>query len=179
MLNRWIPAALCAALLLAVTFPAAAQQSADDMKRLIDEVAGLNRSLDRLAAMLEQMMFQQEVDLLLKRIELKERRLEPMAGHLRSLQREYDGRKTEIKHYQEMLEQAERDVSDELRQGRGDMVEESEAQQMVKELERALTVETAAIEGLERRIRELEDALAEGREEVLILDEQLREMMGQ
>jgi len=184
MLKRWTLAVPCATLLL-VTTPLVEAQAAPgtrspsgDMSRLVDEVAGLNRSLDKLAVMLEQMMFQQEVDLVLKRIELKERRLEPMAGHLRSLQREYDDRKTEIKHYQEMLEQARNQVSEEIRQGR-DLVADSEASQIAAEMERALLVETGRIEGLERRMRELEDALAEGREEVLILDEQLREMMGQ
>jgi len=180
MLKRWTLAALCTALLLAAAPVAFAQgpSPGEDMSRLVDEVAGLNRSLQKLTVMLEQVMFQQEVDLLLKRIELKERRLEPMASHLRSLQREYDGRKTEIKHYQEMLEGAHNQVSDEIRQGR-DLVAESEAAQIVAEMERVLVVETAGIEGLERRMRELEDALADGREEVLILDEQLREMMGQ
>lgn len=184
MLKRWTLSALCATLLLAALTPviaqapAGAQSPAGDMSRLVEEVAGLNRSLDRLAVMLEQVMFQQEVDLVLKRLELKERRLEPMAGHLRSLQREYDDRKTEIKHYQEMLEGARDKVSEEIRQGR-DLVAESDAAQVVIEMERALTIETARLEGIERRMRELEDALAEGREEVLILDEQLREMMGQ
>jgi len=178
MRNHWIPASICLGLLAVGLFPAHAQPpapSGDETARLVEEVAGLHRSLDKLVVMLEQVIYQQQVDLMLKRIELKERRLDPMASHLRSLQREYDDRKSELKHYQEMLELEKDVISDEVREGTDRP--DSGSRNQVKELERILTVETARIEDLERRMRQLEDDLAEGREEILVLDEQLREML--
>jgi chromosome segregation ATPase len=178
MRTRWIAAGIFLVSLAAGTVPAHAQPqppAGDETARLVDEVAGLNRSLEKLVVMLEQVMFQQQVDLMLKRIELKERRLEPMASHLRSLQREYDDRKSELKHLQETLELEEDRISDEIREGTDRP--DSASRTMVKELERVLAVETARIEDLERRMRRLEDDLAEGREEVLVLDEQLQEML--
>jgi len=178
MRTHWIPAGIFLVSLAAGLFPAHAQPPApagDETARLVDEVAGLNRSLEKLVVMLEQVMYQQQVDLMLKRIELKERRLEPMASHLRSLQREYDDRKSELKHFQEMIEREKERISDEIREGTDRP--DSASRNNVEELERVLTVETARVEELERRMRRLEDDLAEGREEILVLDEQLREML--
>jgi hypothetical protein len=178
MRTHWIHVGLFLVFLLAGPFLVQAQppaQTGDETARLVDEVAGLNRSLEKLVVMLERVMYQQEVDLMLNRIELRERRLEPMASHLRSLQREYDDRKSDLKHIQEMLALEEERISDEIREGTDRP--DSGTRNQVKELERVLTVETARIEDLQRRMRQLEDDLAEGREEVLILDEQLRELL--
>jgi chromosome segregation ATPase len=178
MRTHWIPAGIFVVLLAAWLFPTLAQPPApagDETARLVDEVAGLNRSLERLVVMLEQVMYQQQVDLVLKRIAMKERRLDPMASHLRSLQREYDDRKSDFKQFQEMIELEKDMISDEIREGTDRPGSGSRNQ--VKELERVLTVEAARLEELERRMRALEDDLAEGREEIEVLDEQLQEML--
>jgi chromosome segregation ATPase len=158
--------------------PVAAQQQAvagDQTARLVQEVAGLNRSLDHMVAMLEQVMSNQKVDLLLKRIEIKERRLAPMASDLRSMESEYDNRKTEIKRLREFIKQQEEMLADELRQGIDPT--DSEARLYLDDLNREIQVEGTRLEELTLRIRRLQDEIADEREEIAILDEQLSELI--
>ena len=74
---------------------------------LVEEVAGLRSSLDRLVVLMERVAEQQRIDLLLRRVELKERRLIPVASDLRSLEGDYEDQKAQVKRYQEMLAQME------------------------------------------------------------------------
>ena len=117
------------------------------------------------------------VDLLLKRVELKERRLIPVASDLRSLEGDYEDQKVVVTRYREMLRQMEDALSEEIR--RGVDSPDSEPRQMIPEFERELQIEIARIEDLERRMRRLEDELTDGRREIAILDEQLRELLGE
>jgi len=180
-MNRsWIGAALLAAWLVTGFEPGAAQtsgRSVGESAGLVGEVAGLRESLDRLVLLLERVAEQQKIDLLLKRIELGERRLIPVASDLRSLEGDYEDQKTKVKRYQEMLVQMEDALSEEIR--RGVDRPDSEPRQMIPELERELQIEVGRIEDLERRIRRLEDELADGRREISVLDEQLRELLGE
>jgi predicted nucleic acid-binding Zn-ribbon protein len=169
--KRWSVGVLLAAGLLAGTATANAQQDGD----LVREVAGLGDSLDRLVVLLERVTEQQRIDLLLRRIELEERRLIPVSSDLRSLEGDYENQKTLVKRYQEMLAQMEDELSEEIR--RGVDRPDSEPRQMIPGIERELQIEIGRIEDLERRIRRLEDELAEGRREIAILDEQLRELL--
>jgi chromosome segregation ATPase len=158
--------------------PVAAQQqpvAGDQTARLVQEVAGLNRSLDHMVAMLEQVIRNQKVDLLLKRIEIKERRLAPMASDLRSMESEYDNRKTEIKRLREFIKQQEEMLADELRQGIDPT--DSEARLYLDDLNREIQVEGTRLEELTLRIRRLQDEIADEREEIAILDEQLGELI--
>jgi len=178
--KSWIAGALLAAALAAGVAPAAAQQEGQpeaESAGLVDEVAGLRSSLDQLVALLGRVAEQQKVDLLLKRVELKERRLIPVASDLRSLEGDYQDQKVVVTRYQEMLRQMEDALSEEIR--RGVDQPDSESRQMIPEFERELQIEIARIEELERRMRRLEDELADGRKEIAILDEQLRELLGE
>jgi chromosome segregation ATPase len=164
--------------LAASAAPVAAQQQAaagDPTARLVQEVAGLNRSLDHMVAMLEQVIRNQSVDLLLKRIEIKERRLAPMSSDLRSMEAEYGNRKTEIKRLREFIKQQEEVLDDELRQGIDP--DDSEARLYLDDLNREIKVEGTRLEELSMRIRRLQDDIAEEREEIEILDEQLSELI--
>ena len=49
---------------------------------LLEQVTGVNRSLERLVSLLEDSLDRQQIDLLLKRIELRERRLAPLEAQL-------------------------------------------------------------------------------------------------
>ena len=174
----WIAGMLLALALPSSALPAAAQQATPSQgsePRLVEEVAGLRSSLDRLVLLLERAADQQKIDLLLKRVELKERRLIPVASDLRSLEGDYEDQKVVVTRYQEMLEQAEDLLSDEIR--RGVDRPDSEPRQMIPGFERELQIEIARIEELERRMRRLEDELSDGRREIAILDEQLRELL--
>ena len=176
----WIAGALLAAALAAGIVPAAAQQGGQtgaESAALIEEVAGLRSSLDQLVVLLERMAEQQKVDLLLKRVELKERRLIPVASDLRSLEGEYEDQKVMVVRYREMLRQMEDALSEEIR--RGVDRPDSEPRQMIPEFERELQIEIARSEDLDRRMRRLEDELADGRRAIAILDEQLRELLGE
>lgn len=173
-----VAAALLAAALLASMGSAGAQQGGaggPDGARLVEEVAGLKGALDRLAVLLERVAEQQRVDLLLKRVELKERRMIPLAADLRSLEGEYEDQKSMVKRYQEMLEQMEDRVSDDVR--RGIDQPDSDARTAVAELERELQIGITRLEDTERRMRRLEDELDQGRREVAILDEKLQELL--
>jgi len=173
-----IAGALLAAAFLAWAGTAAAQQggtAGPDSARLVEEVAGLRDSLERLAALLERATDQQKIDLLLKRIELKERRMIPVATDLRTLEGQYEDQKAVVKRYQEMLDQMEDVVSNEVR--RGVDQPDSEARRSVTEIERELQIEVTRIEDLERRMRRLEDELDQGRREVAILDERLQDLL--
>ena len=57
----------------------------------------------------------QRVDLLVKRIDLGERRLLPLAAELRSAQRQVEDQESEIKRMREMLEHQEGILADEVR----------------------------------------------------------------
>ena len=178
--RSWIVATLLAVAVPAVALPAAAQQASAPEPAaagLVEEVAGLRSSLDRLVVLLERVAEQQRVDLLLKRVELKERRLIPVASDLRSLEGDYEDQKAIVTRYGEMLEQMEDALSDEIR--RGVDRPDSEPRQMIPQLERELQIEIERIEELERRMRRLDDELADGRREIAILDEQLRELLGE
>jgi hypothetical protein len=78
-------------------------------------------------------------------------------------------------HMQDML----RDEEDRLRNEIRDGVDQpdSETRLMIEQYERAIQADTARLDGLDRRLRRLEDELAEGREEIAILDEMLQELL--
>ena len=176
--NPWISETLLAAALLAAAMPATAQQAGpSEGAGLVEEVAGLRSSLDRLVVLLERVAEQQRIDLLLKRVELKERRLIPVASDLRSLEGDYEDQKAQVKRYREMLEQMEDVVSEQVR--RGVDRQDSEAREMIPGIEREMQIEIGRLEDLERRMRRLEDELVDGRREIAILDEQLRELLGE
>jgi len=174
----WFAGALLAVALAHAAAPLAAQQggpSGGEAAGLVEEVAGLRSSLDRLVLLLERVAEQQKVDLLLKRVELKERRLIPVASDLRSLEGDYENQKVVVTRYREMLTQMEDALAEEIR--RGVDRPDSEPRQMIPEFERELQIEIERIEDLERRMRRLEDELEDGRREIAILDEQLRELL--
>ena len=90
-LFRWMSALL----LIAVTLPSWAQTENTD--RIADELAGIQRTLDRLVRLLEAAEVRHEADLLLRRMGLMERRLAPLQGRVDETQGEVHGLETEIR----------------------------------------------------------------------------------
>ncbi len=164
----------CLALLAALNAgpPALAQSDPD---RVADELAGLNRSVDRLVEMLERSIARQEIDLLLKRIELRERRLAPLERDLRGAEGELFDAKSEVSQMLEM-QRAQEDEMRELERD-GDATEAAAARKMLEDFERIILMQTTRMEDLQRRAMTLEDELADGRDEIAILDEMLLELL--
>jgi chromosome segregation ATPase len=178
MRQRWIVIALCAVVFLvwAGRFSAQQNNAADAPgQRLVQEVAGLNRSVQQMVNMLSAHLDYQQVELLLKRIELKERRIAPIAGDLREVEHAVFDAKNQLMHMQEMLRDEEDRLKNEIRDGVDQP--ESETRLMIEQYERAIEADTARLDGLERRMRRLEDELADGRDEIEILDDTLQELL--
>ncbi len=166
-----LPAALLTAAVAPPPPPAA------DPAPLVDELADLNRSVDRLAGLLERLIQHQRVDLLIKRIELRDRRIEPMQRRVRSLESDVESAESEIRQLETMGEQFEQQRREELREGTG--LGESDAQRMRNELELMLKVQNERLDEARRRLRAAEDELAENREDIVVLDELLVDLLEQ
>jgi hypothetical protein len=139
------------------------------------ELAGIQRSLDRLVDLFEAHLEHQRVDLLLKRIQLKERRLEPAERRLRDAEGTLEGRKAEIKRMKAMLAEQRTALDDEIRDGTDQP--ESETRRLIVSLERVIRTEEAQLGDELMRVRLLDDDLAGQREEIEILDDLLLEML--
>jgi chromosome segregation ATPase len=172
MNRKSIPAVICLSILAIASMPVAAQT---DQAALAEEMAGINRSLERMVLLLETLIGNQEQDILLKRIELMERRLAPLESELRRAERAMIDVEARVKRMQEEREEMEDVIADEVRSGTDQ--EFSEARRMKDQLDRVIEAEGARVEEMRRRVRKLEDELADGREEILILDEELRELL--
>jgi chromosome segregation ATPase len=165
-------AGLCLAVLAFAILPAGSQQ-----ENQVNDLAGINRSLERMVVLLETMIDNQDTDILLRRIELKERRLIPLESELRRAERSLLDMQSRLKMIQEELEQQEEQLSEEMRQGIDP--QDSDARRAREQMERILETENSRAEEFERRVRMLQDELAEGQDEIAILDEQLQELLQQ
>ena len=172
MNRNWTLAGLCLALIAIAAMPAGAQEPSE---KLAEDIAGIDRSLERMAVLLETLIGNQQIDILLKRIELKERRLAPLESELRRAERALIDIESRVKRMNEEREELEDVVDEEIRDG----VDQagSEARRMQEQLARVVEMETGRVEEYRRRVIRLEDQLAEGRDEILILDEQLMELL--
>jgi hypothetical protein len=167
---------LVALALSGLTSPVRAQPRSDDEgARLLEEVAGLNRSLDRLVALLERSLENQRIDLLLKRVDLKERRLAPLEAELRDAENEVLRAETEIRRMEDMQERQERLISRAVREGTDQP--DSEARRMIQKIEASREYQAGRQDEAVQRVRQLEDRLAEGRDEIAIVEATLNELL--
>ena len=141
---------------------------------LIEDVAGIRQALDRLVILLETLQHNQRVDLLLKRIELRERRLAPLERRLAGAQGDMEGIEAEQVHMESMREQQERELDEIVREGKET---DDGIRRMLREVELMQTAMEARLFDAQARVRRFEDELAEGREEIEILDEMLLELL--
>jgi len=142
---------------------------------IAEDVQGIHQALNRLVVLLEEVQQQQHVELLLKRIELKERRLAPLERHLRSAENDVVGLEDELKHIEVMRTQSEQEIDDEIRSGKDDP--DSESRQRLDALERIVEPLNARLDEARMRVRRAEDDLLDGREEIELLDEMLMELL--
>jgi chromosome segregation ATPase len=172
MNRKLILAGLCVLILAAASLPARAQE---DAAQMAEDVAGLNRSLERMVVLLESLIGNQQVDILLKRIELKERRLAPLESELRRAERAMIDVEARLKRMQEEAEEMVDVIADEVRAGIDR--EGSDSRRTKDQLERVINAESSRVDEMRRRVQQLENELASGRDEIVILDEQLLELL--
>ena len=158
--------------------PSMAEEPEDPAARasnLFETVAGLDRSLNEIAQLLEHLVKNQRAELVLRRIDLGVRRLAPLEEELRRAERRVIDSKSDIHRFETMIADLEDAISEEILQG-VDPVESGNRRQK-EEVERELRVSTAELESLERRVQDLEIDLADGRREIEALDDVLKEVL--
>ena len=155
------------ALLLTTPTAGTAAEAAD--ASIARELAELNRSLRSIADVLERLDRKQNVTLLLRRIEIKERKILPRESALRGSRSTLESMTTDLGQIESYLEQAREQIAATIREGavgpdaehRLDALrrEETEATRMIEARERE-------IEQHEQRQLELEDELEDLRDEI-------------
>lgn len=143
--------------------------------QLLEDVAGIHRALERLVGLLETMQANQRIDIVLKRIALREQRLEPLEDRLKTAESQVQSLNGEITRLETMLEQQEEVLGDEIRRGLDQP--DSDTRRMLDELRMILRIQSDELAQAESRVRGLEDEMARGRDEIAILDEMLLEML--
>lgn len=168
-------AALAALILSAL--PVAAQSAATDYAPgdLSKDVQGIRQALDRLVVMLEITQRHQEIDLVLKRIELRERRMEPLERRLRSVENEIKDFEEHLKTLDRMQEQHEDILDEEIREGAD--AQRSETRRMLDDIKRTRVGAEERLESARMRMQQHENDLAHSRREIEILDEMLMELL--
>jgi chromosome segregation ATPase len=179
MKRATLPALLGITLAVVVTAPAAVETPApaDPAARLVQEVGALNRNLERVATLLEEFLAKQEMDMLMKRIEFKSRRLSPLEQDLRNARQERSRREEERSSLRVQLEEMERALEDEETEGAGASHIEWPPGTKVQ-METRMTFLRDALDALDLRIMELENDLASRREEIEGWEEFLDREMG-
>ncbi len=173
-----VSAVLAAALLLPILAapPADAAPAAPAGDAAVArELTGVRLTLERLVALLETQLRQQDTLILLRRIELAERRIAPMEGRLADLKSQRRQAALERDNFVRMMEENREEAEDALREG--DLEAEQQAKRMTEDLERVLRMQTQRIDDLDRQIQEMEIALAGSRDEIEVLDDVLRERL--
>ncbi len=160
-------------ILLCLVLPVTRTAAETPAPELGADVAGIRSALDRLVVLMETVQHQQRVDLVLKRIELRERRLAPLEQRLQDAHSDVETMEGELVQMRAMREQFEAQL-DELSKTRD--MDENERNQ-IREFERVEAAIEARTDEAQLRVRRYEDELADGREEIEILDEMLLELL--
>ena len=136
------------------------------------QLAALNDKFDRLLEAMDLFRQNQETDLLIRRIELEQRRIAPLDNELRKAQAEARETEQQIEQGEQMLE--------EEREGLRDLVDADEQEVMREQLDewqRHLERERGRLESIHDRVRRLEDDLSDARETIDDLDARLLERL--
>jgi hypothetical protein len=139
------------------------------------DLRGIHQALDRLVELLESTERRQRVDLLLKRMEMRERRQAPLESRLRTAENEVNGLQDELKHLDAMWEQQEAHYERAIDEG--EEVSPADRRRMKDEFEAMKAAIAARAEEARLRLQRAEDDLYDGRKELEILDEQLLELL--
>lgn len=148
---------------------------ADTPERVVRELAGIRESLDDLVALLSTMRRNQDASLLLRRIEMHERRLAPLEGRLDRNRREQQEAKTSMNNLAERTSQMEELVLKIEREGRDEVP--LPMRQEVHMVEQQMNRELERLDALQQQQIELENALADRRDDVEILADRLHDLV--
>jgi hypothetical protein len=175
-MKRHLLGVALAALILSA-LPVAAQSGATDYAAgpLPEDVKGIRQALDRLVVLLETTQRHQEIDLVLKRIELHDRRTEPLERRLRSAESEIEGIEEHLKALERMKEQEEELFDDAVREG--NEAQRGESRRMLDDIERTRVGAEERLESVRMRMQQYENDLSASRREIEILDEILLELL--
>jgi chromosome segregation ATPase len=163
------------ALAFAVQPTATQQPAAGTGREMLEEVAGVRESLDSLVGMLAELLDNQQVELVLKRIDLKQRRLAPLERDLRSGEGSISSRKGELQELAQMLEETEDRIQDQVREGTDHP--DSEDRLMARQVEQQIRFLNGQLQQSMGRQSMLMDELADERRELEILDDILRDLL--
>jgi chromosome segregation ATPase len=176
-MTRTLLLVLCLGLVAGGGHGAAAQEGASppDVTPVLERIDGLSRSLDEIARSLRALLRTQNAQVLIRRIELEEGRLSPLDGELQQARGEVRAKQQEIARMEGIREALEKQIDDAVRAG-------ADPQQMperaeLPRIDAMIELQREELGTAERRVMELEDDLATGRDRIAILDEQLQELL--
>jgi chromosome segregation ATPase len=149
--------------------------SAGASAALLQEMTRLNQSLEEISGLLVLLLDGQEVDILMKRMQFKERRLAQVESELRSRRSEYENLQEEIKQMEGYREEMEIEAAN-RDQGGLDSTN-SEDERIRRQIEAEMERITERSESIYRQVAELENRVGELREEYEILEEMLDERL--
>jgi hypothetical protein len=158
--------------LLPAAGPVTAQEATNAAPDLVKEIEALRKSVQEAVGLLERALAQQRAELLLKRLDLKERRVVPLESELRRARDAVTTTRSEVERFEQMEEETESRIADAVRSGTDR--EDSDDRILAGQLEAALSQVRRALESEEDRVRRLEDELAERLDEIEILEDSLR-----
>lgn len=150
------------AAMLILSAPLAAQEPTRETVELPQErMAGIAATLERIAVALEAQLEGSRLEMLMKRIEHSERRLQPQEARLRQALAERSGLALEKKRSEALL----REFADRIEYGLNEMPE-AEVEMTKRHYEFQAQQTEAKIENLDQRILALENQVAAGRREL-------------
>lgn len=165
---------LAVAAVLAAGSPPQAEPPTD--QELVEEVRKLNGTLERMGILLEDFLDRQRVDMLMKRIEIKSRRLAPMEEELRQVRTRRESLQEEVKMIRMELERFEGDAEDPDNPDRE--ASKELARQMRAQLEPRAEMVQDSIGDLDLRIVEMETAILSRRDEIQAWEELVDKELG-
>ena len=169
---------ICSVLLVHASGHAVAQDrsaSAPQAAALAGRLDELSENLGEIARSLRALLDNQDKLLLLRRIELAERRLEPLGSEVRRAASAVRNHEEEIAHIEQVRESFEREIDEAVRSG-ADPQQLSQRGEL-QNLESMIALQQQLLENARRSVIEAENDLARGRNEIAILDEQLQELL--
>jgi chromosome segregation ATPase len=173
-MRHGLPFAFC--LVVAAAVPAIAEEAMDaESTTLVEEVAGLRGSVDQLVTLLERHMKYQKTELILKRLDLKERQLQPLERELRATRDDLEYRNEELDELGMYLAQVESEIEEEIRVGTDSP--DSHSRRAREEVEERRKNLEERIVDLERRILDLEGEVAFRQREIDDLEDILEDYL--
>jgi len=160
---------------LTICFLAAAPVVGNDPAvgpEIAKDIRGIRTTLDSIAAT-QQKQFR--TDLILKRLELQERRLDPLAQRLAGAEIEYQNIVDTLDSLQRMKDQIEARLQEEIQQGAD--TTRSETRLRLDEVGRSIEVNTEREREALLRVREAEDRMTGLLEKIEILDDMFEQLL--